>query len=159
MFRWMSTVNGWTCSDGDKENSQAPWQQWLWTISGEYFNTCQRFDHFWLSHRQASQQEIGKGGVVQHVCWKCSQVLFAHDLPSNGGKHCFVSIGKILTQDKLADCKGYHMTAVCMIANINSQGTRGLLGSRDQCVDLSGRPASHNLLWVPIHTGRNRPGG
>lgn len=57
---------------------------------------------------------------VQHMCWKCSQVLFAHDLRQNWGKHSLISTGKTLTQDKLADCKVSHMTVRCMITNINS---------------------------------------
>ena len=65
---------------------------------------------------------------VERVCWKCSQVLFAHDLPQNCCKHDFISTGKTLTQDKLADCKGYHKTVLCVIANINSGGSGGLPG-------------------------------
>ena len=84
-------------------------------------------------------------------------MLFAHDLLQNWSKHYFISIGKPLTQDKLTDCKAYHMIVLCVIANINGQGSGGLPGSRDQCVDLSGRPVSHNVLWVPNCTGGNRP--
>ena len=49
-------------------------------------------------------------------------MLFAHDLPQNRGKYYLISTGKTLTEDKLADCKVYHMTVPCMIANINSVG-------------------------------------
>lgn len=87
---------------------------------------------------------------VQHVCWKCSQVLFAHDLLQNGGKHDLISTGKTLTQDKLADCKAYHMTVPCVIANINSVG--GAEASQGPGTTvwtfLEGQP-SHSLLCVP----------
>lgn len=92
--------------------SHAPCQQWLWTISGEYFNICQRFDNCWL-FPQHSLQWV-------RVHWKCSQVLFAHDLPQNWGKHYLISTGKTLTQDKLADCKVHHMIVLWVTADINS---------------------------------------
>lgn len=88
---------------------------------------------------------------VEHVCWKCSQVLFAHDLPQCCCKHDFISTGKTLTQDKLADCKGYHKTVLCVIANINSGGSGGLPGSRDQCGSFWKASHSPSALGLKLH--------
>lgn len=87
---------------------------------------------------------------VQHVCWKCSQVLFAHDLRQNRGKHSLISTGKTLTQDKLADCKVYHMTVPCVIANINSVGgAEASQGPGTTVWTFLEGQSGHNLLCIP----------
>lgn len=77
-------------------------------------------------------------------------MLFAHDLPQNRGKHSLISDGKTLTQDKLADCKVYHMTVLCVIANINSVGGAEASQGPGNSVRifLEGQP-SRNLFRVP----------
>lgn len=77
-------------------------------------------------------------------------MLFAHDLPQNGGKHGLISTGKTLTQDKLADCREYHMTVPCVIANINSVGgAEASQGPGTTAWNFLEGQSSHNLLCVP----------
>lgn len=78
---------------------------------------------------------------------KMSPKIFAHDLPQDQVKHSFISAGKTLTQDKLADCEVCRVAALCAIANINSVGLSE--APRDQCADLSGRPVQPQCARGP----------
>lgn len=105
------------------------------------------FGHFSDSRLLASPAAAGGDRRARH---RRPQVPCARDSPWNSGEHNFLSPGKTLTQDKLADREVYRMTVLCVTANINS--VRGAEASRgpgtSAWIFLEGQH-SRDPLWVP----------
>jgi hypothetical protein len=78
---------------------------------------------------------------------ECHRLPFTQDLPQSWDQHWLVSTGKILTQEKLADCR----TVLCVTASINRAEAGGWHPrAQGPVLVLPGRPAPLQSAQGPV---------